>query len=184
MAGIVDQAEKYLGKHRTTRVPGKAVLFDIDDTTLNTYSYEIYSSFVFNPTTNAAFVNACLSATGCVFPAVPHMVALEHYAIDHGYTVFFLTGRPESQRAGTLANLAHEGYTVNPDNVYLKDLSSPILAFCAPTCSTTAYKSAYRAYIESQGYDIVANFGDQYSDLNGGFADRTFKIPNPMYFLP
>ena len=34
------------------------------------------------------------------------------------------------------------------------------------------------------GYDIVANFGDQFSDLNGGFADSTYKIPNPMYFLP
>ena len=33
-------------------------LFDIDDTTLNTYSYEIFSNFVFNPTTNATFVNA------------------------------------------------------------------------------------------------------------------------------
>ncbi len=41
-----------------------------------------------------------------------------------------------------------------------------------------------RAHIESLGYDIVANFGDQFSDLNGGFADETFKIPNPMYFLP
>jgi HAD superfamily, subfamily IIIB (Acid phosphatase) len=41
-----------------------------------------------------------------------------------------------------------------------------------------------RAHIESLGYDIVGNFGDQFSDLNGGFADETFKIPNPMYFLP
>jgi hypothetical protein len=40
------------------------------------------------------------------------------------------------------------------------------------------------ASVETQGYDIVANFGDQYSDLNGGFADRTYKIPNPMYYLP
>ena len=39
-------------------------------------------------------------------------------------------------------------------------------------------------YIESQGSDIVANFGDQFSDLNGGFADRTFKVPHPMYYLP
>jgi hypothetical protein len=30
----------------------------------------------------------------------------------------------------------------------------------------------------------VANFGDQFSDLNGGFAERTFKMPNPNYFLP
>jgi len=34
------------------------------------------------------------------------------------------------------------------------------------------------------GHDVVANFGDQLSDLKGGHADRTFKMPNPNYFLP
>ncbi len=41
--------------HHHKHTAGKAVLFDIDDTTLNTYNYEIYSNFVYNPTTNAAF---------------------------------------------------------------------------------------------------------------------------------
>ena len=63
------------------------------------------------------------------------------------------------------------------------------LQFCkipTPTtsCNTDEYKSATRQYIESLGYDIVANFGDQYSDFNGGFEDKTFKLPNPSYFLP
>ena len=195
IAGLVSDAEKYLnnppGSGNGKKFSGqKAVLFDIDDTTLNTYSYEIYSGFVFNPTTNAAFVNACLT-TGCVFPAVPHMVDLEHFAEDHGYTVFFLTGRPQNattnQRPGTLANLTAAGYDVTDANVYLKDASGatqPWLSSCAPSCTTTQYKSLTREHIESLGYDIVANFGDQFSDLNGGFADQTFKVPNPMYFLP
>jgi predicted secreted acid phosphatase len=61
--------------------------------------------------------------------------------------------------------------------------------FCAAaitanaSCPTTRYKSGTRAYIESQGYDIVANFGDQFNDLDGGFADKTFKMPNPNYYL-
>jgi hypothetical protein len=195
--GLVSDAEKYLRNPHVSgqagATPGtKAVLFDIDDTTLNTYSYEIYSNFVFNPGTNAAFVNACLT-TGCVFPAVPHMVDLEHFAESLDYTVFFLTGRPDNpttganQRPGTLANLTAAGYDVDPDNVYLKDANAttqPWLASCAPTCTTTQYKSLTRQHIESLGFDIVANFGDQFSDLNGGFADQTFKVPNPMYFLP
>ena len=117
-------------------------------------------------------------------------MGLEKFAEDHGYTVFFLTGRPHNpttdQTAGTLANLTAVGYDVNPANVYLKDNTGTIqswLASCAP-CTTTQYKSLTREHIESLGYDIVANFGDQFSDLNGGFADKTFKIPNPMYFLP
>ena len=30
---------------------------------------------------------------------------------------------------------------------------------------------------------IVANFGYQYSDLDGGYADRTYKLPNSTYFV-
>jgi HAD superfamily, subfamily IIIB (Acid phosphatase) len=181
MGGIVSNAEWYLG-HASRERTGhgtKAVLFDVDDTTLNTYSYEIFSNFVYNPTTNAQFVNAE------VFPAVPHMVGLEKYAERHGYTVFFLTGRPGTQRAATEGNLTNVGYDVQDSNVYLKDYTADTwLSSCATSCTTDQYKTLTRQHIESLGYDIVANFGDQYSDLNGGFADRTFKIPNPMYFLP
>ncbi|HZC70171.1 MAG TPA: HAD family acid phosphatase [Jatrophihabitans sp.] len=187
MAGVVAGAEKVLGKPKSVRIPQKAVLFDVDDTTLNTFSYEIYSNFVFNPATNAAFVNACLGATGCVFPAVPHMVDLEHYAEAEGYSVFFLTGRPITQRDGTVANLTDAGYDLNGANLYLKDASGatePWLSPCAPTCTTIQYKSLTREHIESLGFNIVGNFGDQFSDLSGGFAVNTFKLPNPMYFLP
>ena len=31
---------------------------------------------------------------------------------------------------------------------------------------------------------IMADFGDQYSDLLGGNAGHQVKIPNPMYYLP
>jgi HAD superfamily, subfamily IIIB (Acid phosphatase) len=182
MAGVEADAATYLdkaAKHDKQFSGTPAVLFDIDDTTLNTYSYEIYSNFVFNPATNAAFVN------NAVFPATPGMPALVSHARDDGYTVFFLTGRPEAQRPGTVTNLANAGYgTEDKDHLFLKDNTAPWLASCAPTCSTTQYKSLTREHIESLGFDIVANFGDQFSDLNGGFADQTFKIPNPMYFLP
>jgi hypothetical protein len=187
--GIAAGADHYLARQAHKKHDGqKAILFDIDDTTLNTYSYEIYSNFVYNPTTNGYFVNA---GSADVFPAVPGMVDLEQQAISEGYTVFFLTGRPKNattdQKPATLANLRDAGYDVVDDQVYLKDASGatqPWLSSCAPTCTTTQYKSLTRQHIESLGYDIVANFGDQFSDLNGGFADRTFKMPNPMYFLP
>ena len=183
MAGIVDDAEKYLrkpnnGDHPSTTAT-KAVLFDVDDTLLNTYSYEIYTNFVFSPTSNNAFADAA------VFPAVPHMVDLEHYAESKGYTVFFLTGRGIARHAGTLTNLTSEGYDVVDANLYLKNPAASWLVPCGgAACTTTQYKSLTRQHIESLGYDIVGNFGDQFSDLNGGFANKTFKLPNPMYFLP
>jgi predicted secreted acid phosphatase len=188
--GIARAAGKYLANHHK-RTENKSIIFDIDDTTLNTYSYEIYSNFVYNPATNADFVNAGVNGFDStkVFPAVPGMVDLEKKAMRNGYQVFWLTGRPATQLAGTLANLRADGYTVDESHVYLKDLSAPYLQWCmtdsnGKPCTTIEYKSSTRKYIESQGYELVANFGDQFSDLKGGFADRTFKIPNPMYYLP
>jgi predicted secreted acid phosphatase len=192
---IARAAAKNLSNHQK-RNAHKAVLFDIDDTTLNTYSYEIYSNFVYNPTTNAAFVNA---GSAQIFPAVPGMVGLEHAAEAKGYQVYFLTGRPVAQTSGTLQNLTDAGYDVDPSHVFLKDstaASEPWLASCIVPdpanpggtkfgCSTIQYKSLTRQHIEQDlGVDIVANFGDQFSDLKGGFADSTYKIPNPMYYLP
>lgn len=44
------------------------------------------------------------------------------------------------------------------------------------------YKSQIRARLESLGYKIHGNSGDQWSDLNGTpLAGRSFKLPNPMY---
>ena len=34
------------------------------------------------------------------------------------------------------------------------------------------------------GLTIVANFGDQFSDLIGGSSERVTKLPNPTYYLP
>lgn len=73
--------------------------------------------------------------------------------------------------------------------MFLKDAANPpaYLSACATAaawnCTTVQYKSGTRKHIESLGYDIVADFGDQYSDLDGGYADKTFKLPNPTYFV-
>ena len=53
MAGIEDDAVKLLDKRAKQ---GKfsaqpAIVLDVDDTSMNTYNYEIYSNFVFDPTT-------------------------------------------------------------------------------------------------------------------------------------
>lgn len=155
--GIAGQAQQYLSSRGHQDVNGKpALVFDVDDTTLNTYNYEIFSGFAYNPVTNAEYVNDER------FPAVFGMPALVNWANSHGYTVFFLTGRPEAQRAGTQGNLAKVGYQAPADtaHLYLKDQTVPWLSFCAPNCTTIQYKSSTRAHIESLGYDIVADFGD------------------------
>jgi acid phosphatase len=46
------------------------------------------------------------------------------------------------------------------------------------------HKTEARISIERMGFTIIANIGDQESDLAGHHAERTFKIPNPFYFIP
>ena len=41
---------------RAGRRPMQAIVLDVDDTTLTTYDYELYSNWDYNPTTNAMFV--------------------------------------------------------------------------------------------------------------------------------
>jgi len=197
--GVESSAVPTLFGRGLTRVShSKAIVFDVDDTTLSNWNYEIFSNWAFNPTTNAQFV------TDQRFPAVPGMVQLAWTAARAGYSIFFITGRPATQEASTLGNLTQDGIGVDagyPSPTTLDDgedglFTKPAVAnypdylkaACAGdpngTCTTIHYKSATRAHIESLGYDIVANFGDQFSDLIGGYADNTYKMPNPNYFLP
>jgi predicted secreted acid phosphatase len=182
--------------HHTTAT--KAIVLDVDDTTLATWNYELFSNWAYNPTTNGTFV------TEQRFPAVPGMVDLVKTAEREGYAIFFLTGRPAAQEQATLGNLTADGVGVDAgypkptplsngeDGLFTKPPVANYPAYlktaCAGdpngSCTTLHYKSATRAHIESLGYEIVANFGDQFSDLNGGHADRTFKVPNPNYYLP
>jgi HAD superfamily, subfamily IIIB (Acid phosphatase) len=50
--------------------------------------------------------------------------------------------------------------------------------------SIVPFKSGERARIEANGYTIIANIGDQDSDLAGGHALHTCKLPNPAYYIP
>jgi len=45
------------------------------------------------------------------------------------------------------------------------------------------YKTAERTKVEAEGYTIIANVGDQMSDINGENSGCRFKVPNPFYFI-
>ena len=143
-----------------------------------------------------------------LFPAVPGMVDMVTSRRQaEGYTIIWITGRPVGQEAATLgepdqgrrrlsgADRAAHGDAGRRCRRPLHEAGRPdyppyLQTACADeiaagkSCTTVHYKSATRGYIESLGYEIVANFGDQFSDFTGGFEDRTFKMPNPNYFLP
>ena len=183
MKQIVAGAESYLGK-TAAHYHGKgkpAVVFDIDDTLLSTYDYTLAEQFGYDSATNQVWID------DAAFPAVFYMPQLVAFAAKHGYSIFYITGRPQSQTAATVKDLTSAGYTAPAvGHLFLKPSAPPSYLHCAaaPTCTTTEYKSGTRKYISSLGYTIVADFGDQYSDLLGGDAGHQVKLPNPMYYIP
>ncbi|ROQ40037.1 putative acid phosphatase of HAD superfamily subfamily IIIB [Frondihabitans sp. PhB188] len=189
MASIVSSEKRalrslYASSKRHHQKP--AIVFDADDTTLMTYDMEVADMhFTFDPAEQDVWVQDER------FPATPSMVSFVAAAKKMGFAVFGLTGRNDDQKAATLANLTKVGYTgFTADRFYTKwtgtgSSQQPSYVTCATAkCTTVEYKALTRKHIESLGYDIALNVGDQWSDLQGGYADRILKLPNPTYYLP
>ncbi|AYN40084.1 hydrolase [Streptomyces dangxiongensis] len=102
-------------------------------------------------------------------PANTPVLDVARYAQDHGVSLFFVTARPGILYWPTEYNLEHDGYHVAGLHVRgLVDLFKDV----------AAYKTAQRAGIENDGYTIIANIGNSPTDLSGGHAEKTFKLPD------
>jgi predicted secreted acid phosphatase len=101
-------------------------------------------------------------------------MALARLARDRGVAVFFLTGRPERLRDPTERNL-RGGLRVDGRAPQARRLT---------TRSAVEFEAPERQKLVDQGYTIIVNVGDQMSDLDGGFAERTYKLPNPSTSCP
>jgi len=155
-----------------------AIVFDVDDTTLLTYDMEVGAyDYDFDRATKNRWIRQAK------FAAVPGMVAYVEAAASAGFEIFGLTGRGIDTKKATLRNLEKVGFTqFSSDKFYTKRDRSYVT--CAKAkCTTVEYKAYTRKHIEKLGYDIALTVGDQWSDLKGGYSDRTLKLPNPLYFL-
>ncbi|CAJ1951066.1 unnamed protein product [Sphenostylis stenocarpa] len=150
-----------------------AIVFSIDGTVLSNvpyYSQHGYGVEKFNSTRYDEFVNKGDA------PALPETLRNYRYLVNLGYKIVFLSGRHESKRAVTEANLKAAGYHTW-EKLILKDPSNN-------SPNALEYKKAERAKLVQQGYRIVAVIGDQWTDLLGKpEALRSFKLPNPMYYI-
>ena len=165
------RARAWLNKRtRAKNAPRKpALVLDIDDTALNNYPCLDEEGGI--PYDGGIYA-------GCVVaydaPAIKNVRSLFNRAMRLGMHVFFITGRPEAIRAGTLKNLRDAGY---------KGEYELILRPPDDTAeSAVPYKKGARKRIQRRGYKIIANVGDQRSDLKGGYSERTYYLPNLVYF--
>jgi acid phosphatase len=176
VAKVVSAARIWLNKRvRTTTKP--AIVLDIDETSLSNWPAMRVNGWVRivngpcdlenGPCGHRAWQAMAKSK------AIAPTLALAQLAHKLGVAIFFITGRPHRLREATERNLREQGY----------DWTQLILEPEGATFPSAAdFKVPERRKIAEHGYTILLNLGDQDSDLKGGYAERSFKLPNPVYF--
>jgi acid phosphatase len=172
-------AEAYVIE-RSDKVKNPALVLDIDETSLSNWEQIVANDFAYfasapcdklpkGPCGSVAY--DAMARARAILPTLK----LARSAKEHHVAIFFITGRYEAERADTERNLRYVGY---PDWVQL--IMRPD---GTQTPSAADYKRPQRERIAQMGYTIVANVGDQRSDLDGGFTERTFLLPDPFYLI-
>lgn len=147
-----------------------AVVFDIDDTALSSFSYERAHQFAYDvPSWNRW-------ERSDRFPSIAPTLTLAKHLTAERVAIFFVTGRRQPDLVVTRRELAAAGYPKSA-GLFLRPVSDHAK-------SVIPFKSHAREQIERMGYTVLASVGDQWSDLRGGYAERLYKLPNPMYFIP
>ena len=164
------EAAAFIAERAAARVDGErlAVVLDIDETALGNYPHIRSMDFAYDD----ARWDAWLLEARC--PPIEPVLAIHRAARDNGVAVFFLSGRKELSRKATARNLVATGFS---------GFEALILKADDSTEPTSEFKARERARLVAEGWTIIACVGDQESDLAGGHTGRTFKIPNPAYFI-
>ncbi|XP_028808569.1 acid phosphatase 1 [Neltuma alba] len=151
-----------------------AWVFDVDDTCISNINYYKAQGFGCDPFDSGKFKEWIMKGS-C--PAIPSILGVFKKLIERGFKVFLLTGRDQATLGHiTILNLHSQGF-IGYHRLILRrgEYKGE---------SASKYKSEKRKEIEAEGYRIWGNVGDQWSDLQGySQGKRSFKLPNPMYFI-
>lgn len=167
LATVAADAKAWV-EQRAANGGGKlAMVFDLDETLLSNLHHMRAMDFGYVPQLWDEWV-ADADAT-IIAPVREVYLAARARKV----AVIFITGRKTTDQPGTEKNLRAlglGGYT----RVFYKPNGYP--------GTSENFKTATRKkLVEEEGYTIIANIGDQVSDLAGGYSERTFKLPNPFY---
>lgn len=170
LAEVVGYAQDWMVARVERRAEGEklALVLDIDETALSNLAHMREMDFGYVPEHWDVWV------ANDIAPPIAPVLQLFRLARAHDVAVFFITGRREKDRPGTERNLQAVGYG---------DYAGLFLKPDASEKTTQAFKTDQRRKLEMAGWKIVANLGDQRSDLAGGAAERFYKLPNPYYLI-
>jgi predicted secreted acid phosphatase len=176
VAQVVSAARAWMEEQVKTAVK-PAIVLDIDETSLSNWpAYRINGwGRVVNGGCDLDQGPCGLRAWQALGQSKAIPATLARPARERQVAVFFLSARPANLRQAIERNLREQGYEwtgviVPPEG--------------AQFTSAVDFKAPERRKIAEQGYTIILSMGDQDSDLKGAYAERTFKLLNPVYYLP
>lgn len=148
---VLDGSLDYLQDRVSSKKQGEqlAIVFDIDDTSLATDFAQDRSNI----------------------PAIGATLALAKKADSLGVKVFFISNRlydgDRTSNSSTKKSLTKVGYPVF--EIYHQS---------GERIPVQEFKTGSRADIVDRGYTIIANVGNRPTDLDGGYAEKTYKLPD------
>jgi predicted secreted acid phosphatase len=168
IARVAENAKAWIETRASRRVDGErlCVVLDVDETLLSNLSHMRGNDFGYLPASWDRWVQEGVA------PAIEPVRDVFRGARARDVDVVILTGRRERDRAGLEKNLRDIG---------CGDYAAVICRPDEARGPSANFKRAARERLTGDGWTIIANVGDQVSDLAGGFAERTFKLPNPFY---
>jgi predicted secreted acid phosphatase len=192
VTAALNAARAWVGK-RASEVAKPAIVLDIDETSLSNWDEIHHNNFGYIPSgaCDLGASAACgqraweLSARAAAIEPTLELFNFAKTLKDKNgdsVDIYFVTGRYEDpfERIATEWNLHRVGYD-QWRKLFMRPDSSRSDKY------VSKYKTWARTQIEAD-HIIIANVGDQYSDLvgdqSGDHAERCFKVPNPFYFIP
>ncbi|XP_020276415.1 acid phosphatase 1-like isoform X1 [Asparagus officinalis] len=176
---VADESTLFLTEAFALGGDGKdAWIFDVDDTLLSNVPYYKKINFGFDPCSSLEANRTSLEKwmDERKAPAVEHMRDLYHEIRGRGLKIFIISSRKEHLRDATVNNLVKAGYRGWTELILRCDKDG--------YDGVKKFKAEQRKRLVSKGYRLWGVVGDQWSSLGGHpHARRTFKIPNPMYYV-
>jgi len=197
IAAVMDGATRYVKERaaENRKLPAEqmkrlAIVLDIDETSLSNWPNLEANNFGFIPG-GTCFLEPGLAcgfadwidkgSAPAIKPTLDFFKTARSKEVD--VAVFFITGRRNSQRVITMANLDRAGFqgwaglATRPDDEH---------------GSIVPFKTREREKLTKDGYTIIASIGDQETDLidndkvdgkRDQFSECQIKLPNPFYFV-
>lgn len=164
---IVNDAKEKFSRVEVT--PNSAVVFDIDETTLDNYAAIKKIGYGYEKNYWDEWLERAEA------PAIQQVKNLYDFLVKKGFKIIFITGKKDYQYNAAFKNMKSAGYK-DFDTIITRSKDEYKI-------KSALYKSEKRKELTDKGYVIAGCIGDQTTDCVGPNCGIIVKLPNYLYLV-